>query len=1214
MVMKRFVKITSIFVVVFLFLLLSKGEVSAEGNITGVNIGDRLGLFDSAAKLVGSGGWVEILTSPAMCTDLVGELATHPEVNIVLRLYNGGQAFSEEDVVPWIATLGQLLAGTGGRKIYVLPWNEINLEAERQGGSKAGAMAFLNGLVSERDKAGLGSVLGILSPTVSFSDPGTAREWINEMAASGFLGKVDGIALNIYDQDGFLDSSGAITNPTLYRNLISTYYNGTSKPVFFTETGVIDSAAGYIRYTDPLVSRFISGATPRLTGDGGVKMYAVFAYDPTPSDGESAGWNMFGAPQTQSAYTAVRGSGSPDSGLFNSTVFGAWLTTNLGGGKVLCSASCGWASTNSKCRPTGGGIIPAIVDPSSAVCPVDDKPKAPGDYPFPSERPSPAFSSAGPVGGGIQADPSCLNGTNQSCFDKICGSGNSDGCDDVRVETKAWCSQEQCTTNGLGKRCGICVSGSNILITYQGQGCPEAFNQENPCQYVATYGDKLPSLLPGIYTVESLGCYPMQPVEVKQGCTISGKLSCDGSLSLRGDADCKRTGRLPAPAPTPPPKADKDTALRNGTPVQGRWCAAERSTPIRLIEKVGYDPTDEMCLSAWWKGNIQLMPKSVTIPFAQDLGQYLVGIFDREHFEAAKIDQLYDQVVGVPLLQKAKGITPIWNLSGPLNRLMSQLEQDRLKHEFLGWLCEAGGDKTQGRIPKQLNTRYADQTQLGGLIGQAWTIRAPVLGSQLPRSQFIPWCEANLPPPLRGVCGTIANNLVPGSDPIVARPCEIYGGVKWPPVVGLDVGDVYAKKMASQCQTTDGKSIPLCLKKKMYQPNFIEQAVWDRVPLFANEESKGEVDLQLCGAQDADAVKIFTAVPQVFRVSSASAALQKALLPVPISGRTQAALAPIAQDETIPTVKPLAVKMWDEFWTEVRERFGPPLEKFLVEAENRVFQREVGVAAAVLKMLPGSIREPIIASSQSTTTGPSLALGQVLAAASCNVKPTSDCAAQFKCTKCKEAQLGPPDTEVFVGYKECLGTACGFKSYNDDTRGNARFVGTRTFINKCAPTDGDPRTWDQRPGCYKLVCALRARDGSCLDYEKVPVRQEDDYDRYVGVNNKVPFLISIWNQSAAGPDGIFNILRGYRNPTKAAGPGYFQPSGKPFSNDNTFLDTVGASSAQYKTTDNFPDMSDGKYINAPGGVVMVKEAWRLLYSKLAGVWNAKNWVVQSVAP
>ena len=60
--------------------------------------------------------------------------------------------------------------------------------------------------------------------------------------------------------------------------------------------------------------------------------------------------------------------------------------------------------------------------------------------------------------------------------------------------------------------------------------------------------------------------------------------------------------------------------------------------------------------------------------------------------------------------------------------------------------------------------------------------------------------------------------------------------------------------------------------------------------------------------------------------------------------------------------------------------------------------------------------------------------------------------------------------------------------------------------------------------------------------------------------------------------------------------GIFQPAGKPFAGDSNFLDTPGSGLVEYS------------------GAGIKDDIWKLLYSKIAGVWNAKNWIMQSVAP
>lgn len=662
-----------------------------------------------------------------------------------------------------------------------------------------------------------------------------------------------------------------------------------------------------------------------------------------------------------------------------------------------------------------------ITDPAVASCPGEDKPgEARKDYPFPAERPTKYLSSTAGVSGKLQMGSSCsTDPAFQSCYGSVGGS-------------------------------------HTVRFTYLDSPCPQGFNQDSSGCYLDTTVEDgtIPPLVPGTYYVHDLaGCWQPQTIDTGQGCTISGSLQCTGGSSTGLQVSCTG-GSLGVVAPSPgPTPANKESDFRNGLPVAGKSCAREESTPIRFPE--GF------CVTGGQSGQLRLMPNTVQAPFAQETGQSLVGVMDVEHFSFADISHIYDAMMGLPGVNfpvvgrvgfpGAKGISAGWEISGPVSRLAPQLEQDRLRHEFLGWLCEEHGDQTQGRNPKNLNTRYNEPT---------FIIHAPLLGTQVASQMFIDNCKKLLVP--ESWCVELREFFLKNpTHPINAKPCEIYKGTKWPnpslwgieiPIPDflkdldkrISVNDVYVQKMASQCKYPNGTAIPSCTKKSMYIPNFVEQAIWDRVPLFANEESKGEIEFKVCGSDKT--VKIETSVPQVFRLASASAFLQQMLL----------------------------------------------------SASDSAKYKKI--------------------SYQSAEAGP------------------------LECPGCPDAQAGPPDTETFIDYKN---------PYNSGSRGKVNYQG----------------------------------GGSGTSAEK----------KGISVYNNVPFLLSIWYQTAGGPFGVFNILRPYR-PLDQFVTGLFQPTGKPFASDGQFLDTPGGDPVQYE------------------GANIQSDVWKLLFSKLAGVWNAKNWIMQSVAP
>lgn len=116
------------------------------------------------------------------------------------------------------------------------------------------------------------------------------------------------------------------------------------------------------------------------------------------------------------------------------------------------------------------------------------------------------------------------------CDGRVDCSGQS-GC----LEAKAWCTPEQCATNGLGRRCGVCYDAP-LRIVYLGNAdgtpgqCPAGFSSDdyNDC-FIEVYpnGGETPPLPAGRYYVyHRAGCWDGQEIVATEGCILSGSLPC----------------------------------------------------------------------------------------------------------------------------------------------------------------------------------------------------------------------------------------------------------------------------------------------------------------------------------------------------------------------------------------------------------------------------------------------------------------------------------------------------------------------------------------------------------------------------------------------------------------------------------------------------------------------------------------------------------------
>ena len=227
--------------------------------------------MEAAGEMVGGGGWITVLSCEL--DKLTEHLRKAPNANIILRLYNGGSIFKQSDAPAFVNMLGKL--DTGGRVIYVIPWNEPNyysVECEGKSDCYSYVLQWTNALGSQLRAAGLrGTKVKLLSPALNQvgEKPGVLQsyqDFISNMPANYWQG-FDGIALNVY--------SNGDPNSRDVSEIVGAM-NAGGKEIFVVETGKMRPEGG-IYYDNSTVADYLRKAYQAWPN---VRAITPFSYDP----------------------------------------------------------------------------------------------------------------------------------------------------------------------------------------------------------------------------------------------------------------------------------------------------------------------------------------------------------------------------------------------------------------------------------------------------------------------------------------------------------------------------------------------------------------------------------------------------------------------------------------------------------------------------------------------------------------------------------------------------------------------------------------------------------------------------------------------------------------------------------------------------------------------------------------------------------------------
>jgi len=310
-------------------------------NKCGVNIGPNYSQVSQVASMTGQGGWVVALGTPGNCNDF--ESLFGKGLNVVIRAYNGGRRFTNEEALGWVATLGKL--DTKGQVVYFMPWNEPNHDNEG-GGSTAGnyVYQYSQTLKTALSEAGLlGTKVILLSPMVDKLNPSfiNGSFFNNPGGLAGFYQLFQGSSINEYDQF----NPGPCTADAPQNNCRYEELNIPS-PFYALETGVVADGCSPPCYKDEQIRQMLDKSWQIWSKDPNFKMFAIFSYDPHRS-----GWDIFSAPQTKQFYNQNCQAGSVKAGRFDQNKFNQWLSQHQNQ-LVQCDSTCGYAPSLSYCTGT----------------------------------------------------------------------------------------------------------------------------------------------------------------------------------------------------------------------------------------------------------------------------------------------------------------------------------------------------------------------------------------------------------------------------------------------------------------------------------------------------------------------------------------------------------------------------------------------------------------------------------------------------------------------------------------------------------------------------------------------------------------------------------------------------------------------------------------------------------------------------------------------
>jgi len=263
----------------FALFLLTTTRADAQNKV-GINIGDHFNDFDKAANIVGSGGWVVVMTCPGDADKIAKMAADHPEINIVIRGHYPGQYPPEENnklAKLWVASLQSI---PFPNKVYFMPWNEPNHDNEcgDHACSVEEVKKYVSDLKQKLSAAGLlNNKVILLSPMIDKLNP-RFEEF------KSIYSLTNASSINEYDQfSPGPCSATAVANNCLYDQI------GIPAPYFAPEAGVAGTCGNEPPcYKDSELRQMLERSWQKWGGDSNFKMFAIFSYDPHRAD-----WDIF---------------------------------------------------------------------------------------------------------------------------------------------------------------------------------------------------------------------------------------------------------------------------------------------------------------------------------------------------------------------------------------------------------------------------------------------------------------------------------------------------------------------------------------------------------------------------------------------------------------------------------------------------------------------------------------------------------------------------------------------------------------------------------------------------------------------------------------------------------------------------------------------------------------------------------------------------------
>lgn|GEM_PF-1834873 len=328
-----------LFLPILILLFLTQTKVAFAQNKCGVNVGPYYNQVSQVHSMAKKGGWVVALGTLGDCggySNLFGK-----DLNVVLRAYNGGQAFTAAQATAWAATLGQL--DTKGQKVYFMPWNEPNQGKDEGGDTKNGkaVLNYVKALKKDLSDAGLlDTKVVLLSPMLNKTH-GDFNTFLNSVGgADAFYKLAAGSSINEYDFATDKNNYVACQHSNNYLNNCKYNQINIPGPYYALEsgaTGIYDVP----RYEDKHISTMLNGSWDSWK-DGAFKMFAIFSYDPLPG---GPAWDIFSAKQTKSFYQANCSAGAVEmmSG-FDQKKFDSWLQSKSK--ELTTCGACGFAPSS----------------------------------------------------------------------------------------------------------------------------------------------------------------------------------------------------------------------------------------------------------------------------------------------------------------------------------------------------------------------------------------------------------------------------------------------------------------------------------------------------------------------------------------------------------------------------------------------------------------------------------------------------------------------------------------------------------------------------------------------------------------------------------------------------------------------------------------------------------------------------------------------------